>query len=92
MTAVNIDGAHSVRIKRGNDKWFTDGRISPEVQLAFATELFWSPTNKTVKVPADVAKKIINGPADVDKLILFDWAQVAKQRPQWTEKWNKEMR
>ena len=51
------------------------------MQLAFATELFWSPTNKTVKVPPDVAKKIINGPADVDKLVLFDWAQVAKQRP-----------
>jgi len=43
-------------------------------------------------VPADVAKKMISGPADVDKLVLFDWAHVAKQRPQWTEKWNKEMR
>jgi putative spermidine/putrescine transport system substrate-binding protein len=71
---------------------FIDAYLSPEVQLAFATELFWSPTNKTVKVPLDVAKKIIGGPADVDKLVLFDWAQVAKQRPQWTEKWNKEMR
>jgi putative spermidine/putrescine transport system substrate-binding protein len=69
-----------------------DAYLSPEVQLAFATELFWSPTNKTVKVPPDVAKKTIGGPADVDKLVLFDWAQVAKQRPQWTEKWNKEMR
>jgi putative spermidine/putrescine transport system substrate-binding protein len=86
-----------VQVTRGSKHkelaWkFIDAYISPEVQLAFATELFWSPTNKTVKVPADVAKKIINGPADVDKLVLFDWAQVAKQRPQWTEKWNKEMR
>src|SRR4026209_1447885 len=54
---------------------FIDAYISPEVQLAFATELFWSPTNKTVKIPADVAKKIISGPADVEKLVLFDWAQ-----------------
>ena len=38
------------------------------------------------------AKKIINGPADIEKRVLFDWGQVAKQRPQWTEKWNKEMR
>src|SRR6266436_971246 len=86
-----------VQVTRGSRNkelaWkFIDAYISPEVQLAFATELFWSPTNKTVKVPADVAKKIISGPADVDKLVLFDWAQVAKQRPQWTEKWNKEMR
>jgi putative spermidine/putrescine transport system substrate-binding protein len=69
-----------------------DAYLSPEVQLAFATQLFFSPTNKTVKVPPDVAAKIINGPADVDKLVLFDWGYVAKQRPQWTEKWNKEMR
>ena len=86
-----------VQVTRGSKNkelaWkLIDAYISPEVQLAFATELFWSPTNKTVKVPPDVAKKIIHGPADVEKLVLFDWAQVAKQRPQWTEKWNKEMR
>ncbi|HEV8530156.1 MAG TPA: ABC transporter substrate-binding protein [Methylomirabilota bacterium] len=69
-----------------------DAYLSPEVQTAFATELFFSPTNKTVKLPADVARKIINGPADVDKLVLFDWAKVARQRPQWTERWNKELR
>ncbi len=33
MTAVNIDGAHTVRIKRANDKWFIDGRIDPATQL-----------------------------------------------------------
>jgi endonuclease G len=33
MTAVNIDGEHAVRIKRTTDHWFTDGRISPDVQL-----------------------------------------------------------
>jgi endonuclease G len=33
MTAVNIDGEHSVRIKRGQDRWFSDGRIPPEAQL-----------------------------------------------------------
>jgi putative spermidine/putrescine transport system substrate-binding protein len=86
-----------VQVTRGSKNkelaWkFIDAYISPEVQLAFATELFWSPTNKTVTLPPDVAKKIISGPADVDKLVLFDWAQVARQRPQWTEKWNKEMR
>ena len=85
-----------VQVTRGSKNkelaWkFIDAYISPEVQLAFATELFWSPTNKTVKLPPDVAKKVV-GANDVDKLVLFDWAQVAKQRPQWTEKWNREMR
>jgi putative spermidine/putrescine transport system substrate-binding protein len=69
-----------------------DAYLSPEVQLAFANELFFSPTNRTVKLPHDVVRKIISGPADVEKLVLFDWGQIAKQRPQWTERWNKEMR
>ena len=86
-----------IQVTRGSKNkdlaWkLVDDYLSPEVQLAFATELFFSPTNRTVKVPADVARKIISGPADVDKLVLFDWAQIAKQRPQWTERWNKEMR
>jgi endonuclease G len=36
MTAVNIDGRHSVRIKRGNDRWFADARIPLETQLSRA--------------------------------------------------------
>lgn len=36
MTAVNIDGAKSVRVKRGNDQWFTDGRIALADQLRAA--------------------------------------------------------
>src|SRR4026207_1454418 len=85
-----------VQVTRGSKNkelaWkLIDAYLSPEVQTAFATELFWSPTNKTVKLPADVARKGI-GPGDIDKPVLFDWAQVAKQRPQWTEKWNREMR
>ncbi|WP_398472910.1 DNA/RNA non-specific endonuclease, partial [Tardiphaga sp.] len=32
MTAVNIDGENSVRIKRGNDRWFFDGRIDKQFQ------------------------------------------------------------
>jgi putative spermidine/putrescine transport system substrate-binding protein len=69
-----------------------DAYLSPEVQLAFATELFFSPTNRSVKLPAEVAGKIISGPKDVDRLIIFDWSQIAPQRPMWTERWNKEIR
>lgn len=33
ITAVNIDGKASVRIKRGTDKWFADERLPRDVQL-----------------------------------------------------------
>jgi putative spermidine/putrescine transport system substrate-binding protein len=69
-----------------------DMYLSPEVQAAFATELFFSPTNKTVKLPADVAKKLVTTRADVENLVVFNWDQIARQRPQWTERWNKELR
>ncbi|MFK4084171.1 DNA/RNA non-specific endonuclease [Kribbella sp. NPDC020789] len=36
MTAVNIDGEHSVRIKRTRDKWFADKRIPANIQLTQA--------------------------------------------------------
>lgn len=36
MTAVNIDGSKAVRIKRSQDKWFSDGRIPREIQLGEA--------------------------------------------------------
>ncbi len=36
MTAVNIDGEHSVRIKRSNDRWFADARVPLETQLGQA--------------------------------------------------------
>jgi endonuclease G len=33
VTAVNIDGGRSIRIKRGDDQWFSDGRIPRDIQL-----------------------------------------------------------
>jgi endonuclease G len=36
MTAVNIDGGRAVRIKRGADRWFADGRVPRDVQLGSA--------------------------------------------------------
>ncbi|GEM_PF-597280 len=33
LTAVNIDGERAVRIKRGDDQWFSDGRIPRDIQL-----------------------------------------------------------
>lgn len=36
FTAVNIDGARAKKIKRGNDKWFADLRLPPDLQLTSA--------------------------------------------------------
>ena len=36
MTAVNIDGAAAVRVKRGRDRWFADARVPLSAQLCGA--------------------------------------------------------
>lgn len=36
ITAVNIDGRSLVRVKRGADRWFTDGRLPRKMQLTRA--------------------------------------------------------
>lgn len=36
ITAVNIHGQHLVAIKRGDDRWFRDGRIPLDIQLGKA--------------------------------------------------------
>lgn len=36
LTGVNIDGERAVRIKRGEDQWFTDGRLPVDIQLRSA--------------------------------------------------------
>jgi endonuclease G len=36
MTAVNVDGARAVRIKRTADTWYSDGRLPADVQLKAA--------------------------------------------------------
>lgn len=86
--------AHVTRGSKNKElAWkFLDAYLSPEVQLAYATELFFSPTNKTVKLPPDVAKKIISGPKDVESLVIFDWRPIVDKRAGWTERWNKEVR
>ena len=36
LTACNIDGSKYRKVKRGDDQWFTDGRVPAEVQLGEA--------------------------------------------------------
>lgn len=86
--------AHVARGSKNKDlAWkLLDAYLSPEVQLAYATELFFSPTNRTVTLPAEVARKIISGPRDVESLVIFNWRPIVDQRAGWTERWNKEMR
>ncbi len=62
--------------------------ISKEVQTAEAMDLVDSPTNSTVTVPDNIAKKLTYGAKIIDKLVFLDDTKVASQQDAWIKRWN----
>jgi putative spermidine/putrescine transport system substrate-binding protein len=69
---------------------FLDLMLSAKVQEAFAMETFQGPTNKTVKLSAEIQARCACG-ARVDQLRFFDPMMFADNRPAWTERLNTEV-
>jgi putative spermidine/putrescine transport system substrate-binding protein len=68
------------------DQAMTDAAIA-----ALAIKFTYGPTTP-VKLPDDIAPKVIAyGPEGLSKIKTVDWVAVAKNRPDWTTQWNKEM-
>jgi len=72
-------------------KAFVNLAISVETQTYFATNLFMGPTNKEVKVPDEVAAKIVYGEETVSKLQVLEWEYLLDKRSEWTQRWNTEI-
>ena len=64
--------------------------LSPEGQLCFAQSQFAGPTNKTVKLPPDLAKLVPYGDL-VQRMYFPDTDLVAKKFPEWSERWGREI-
>ncbi|EJM53594.1 ABC transporter substrate-binding protein [Pseudomonas sp. GM49] len=63
--------------------------LSAESQLALASGEGWGPVNKDVKLPEDVAKRVIYGADQVDALLSTDAELVNTKRAEWTTRWNR---
>lgn len=64
--------------------------LSPEGQLCFAQSQFAGPTNKTVKLPPDLAKLVPYGDL-VQRMYFPDTDLVAKKFLEWSERWGREI-
>jgi putative spermidine/putrescine transport system substrate-binding protein len=71
---------------------YLEQQISHEAQVGMATKFFYAPTNVAVKLPNDVAKKVVLYGDDIKLLKRADWATIAKNRGAWIEQWNREMK
>ena len=65
--------------------------LSPAVQVAFSTYYGSGPTNKEVKLPEDVARRVIYGEDQVKQLVTMDWDVINKNRTEWTRRWQREV-
>jgi putative spermidine/putrescine transport system substrate-binding protein len=57
------------------------------VQAAIAEQLQWAPTNGKVQLPEALARQLPRP----DQLVTLDTETMTAQRPQWTERWNREI-
>jgi putative spermidine/putrescine transport system substrate-binding protein len=64
--------------------------LSPEGQLCFAQTQFAGPSNKTVRLPADLAKLVPYGEM-VQRMYFPDTDFVARKFPEWSERWGREI-
>jgi putative spermidine/putrescine transport system substrate-binding protein len=70
---------------------FLNYLISAEAQELMAKKLGWMPVNKKAQLPSDMAAIITSPPGSGDNMVSMDWTLLGRQRPAWTERWNKEI-
>jgi putative spermidine/putrescine transport system substrate-binding protein len=63
--------------------------LSEAAQAANARYTYLAPVNKTVKLPPEVAAKL--PVLDLPRLKPADWDYVTTVRPQWTQRWTREI-
>lgn len=72
---------------------YVDSHLAADLQSQMQQEPYnVIPTNKNVKLAGLVAKFIAKTPEELNDFIFFDWAKVNEGRPEWTERFNKEIR
>lgn len=68
---------------------FINYALKPEVQQAFAEQTGFAPSNKNVKLSAELAAVMPYGEAAVNSLVPLNWEVVTANRNAWTAQWNK---
>ncbi|MCW2305955.1 ABC transporter substrate-binding protein [Rhodobium gokarnense] len=68
---------------------FIDFSIRAEASRGWAEALRYSPTNRTVELPDDVAAEVTVGEEAAAKLVTFDAETISKNKPEWNEAWTR---
>ena len=68
---------------------FIDFSIRAQASKGWAEALGYSPTNKTVELPPEIAESVVYGEAEAAKLVSFDAAKIGENRASWNEQWSR---
>jgi putative spermidine/putrescine transport system substrate-binding protein len=69
---------------------FVNNALTGELQLHLTRMFKYPPSNKTVKLPPDLAKYATPANA-LDAVVPLDWAKINEQRVMALDRWNKEV-
>jgi putative spermidine/putrescine transport system substrate-binding protein len=65
--------------------------LSEACQRAYAEEIYYGPTIKSLELPPELAAKCVYGEEDVANLVDFDWEHVIAQQAAWSSRFNREI-
>ncbi len=67
--------------------------LSPESQALLATPpFFFGPTVQGIKVEPQLRGVVPAAPEDLARLVHIDWTKINPQRPEWINRWNREIK
>jgi putative spermidine/putrescine transport system substrate-binding protein len=64
--------------------------LSEPCMMAYAEEIYYSPTVRNLDIPDELAAKLVIGD-DVENLVDFDWDHVIESQPRWSSRFNREI-
>jgi putative spermidine/putrescine transport system substrate-binding protein len=70
---------------------FVNYALSREAQKAFTERMFYAPTNGKADVAASALARTAASPENRSRMIPVDWAEIAKVRDQWNNRWRREI-
>ncbi len=82
-----VEGAPQARL----GQLFLQHVVSPESQALLAADSGFGPTNKTVKLDPELARKVVFGPDKVNALVAPNYGIINARRSVWTQRWNREV-
>ncbi len=59
--------------------------------LAYARQIYYSPTVNNINVPDDLKAKLIVGEDQVAKMVDFDWDTINANRSKWQARYDREI-